>query len=152
MKEKLQRFMAGRYGSDQLNGFLLGAAVVCLLLSVPFRSAFLNTASMLLLILCYVRMLSRNIRKRYDENMKFMQYANKVSGFFKRQKSYMQQRKTHHIYKCPTCKQKIRVPKGKGKSVSHVRHVRQNLLRKVRGETDFNGKARAFISFGYRCA
>lgn len=115
MKEWLQRFMMGRYGVDQLNRFLLGLTVVSMIFSMLLRSNLLNTFAVLLLVFCYIRMLSRNIRKRYDENMKYMQYRNKVVGFFMRQKSYMQQRKTHHIYKCPTCRQKIRVPKGKGK-------------------------------------
>lgn len=115
MKEWLQRFMIGRYGVDQFNRFLLGVTIGTMVLSMLFRSSVLNTLSILLLVYCYVRMLSKNIRKRYDENMKYLEYRGKVVGFFKRQKSYMQQRKTHHIYKCPTCGQKIRVPKGKGR-------------------------------------
>lgn len=115
MKEWLQRFMLGRYGVDQLNRFLLGVTLVSMVLSMFFRSTILNTVAILLLVVCYVRILSRNIRKRYEENMKYLEYRNKVVAFVKRQKSYMQQRKTHHIYKCPTCGQKIRVPKGKGK-------------------------------------
>lgn len=116
LKEKFRQFMTGRYGTDQLNRFLLAATLVLLVLSMFFRRNFLlNFLVMALLVICYVRMLSRNYRKRYDENVKYMTYRDKFLSFFRREKSYMEQRKTHHIYKCPTCKQKIRVPKGKGK-------------------------------------
>ena len=34
MKEKLYRFMQGRYGNDQLNRFLMILVIVCLVLSM----------------------------------------------------------------------------------------------------------------------
>ena len=116
MKEKLQRFMTGRYGVDALNKFLLGASVVLLVLSMfTRRGNALYSFALLLLLICYVRMFSRNIQARYNENIKFYNMKNKFFGFFKKQRSYMEQRKNYHIYKWPTCKQKIRIPKGKGK-------------------------------------
>lgn len=116
MKEKLQRFMMGRYGVDSLNKFLLGCSVALLVLSMfTRRGNMLYSFALLLLLICYVRMFSRNIQARYNENIKFYNMKNKFFGFFKNQKSYMEQRKEYHIYKCPTCKQKIRVPRGKGK-------------------------------------
>ena len=74
-----------------------------------------STLAMVLLILGYFRMFSRNVQKRYQENCTYYRYANKIRDFFKKQKSYLQQSKTHHIYKCPKCKQKIRIPRGKGR-------------------------------------
>lgn len=116
MKEKLQRFMMGRYGTDALNKFLLGCSVVLLIFSMfTRRGNMLYSLALLLLLISYVRMFSRNIPARYNENIKFYNMKNQFFGFFKKQKSYMEQRKTYHIYKCPTCKQKIRIPKGKGK-------------------------------------
>lgn len=116
MKEKFQRFMMGRYGTDSLNRFLLGSSVVLLVISMFMRRGnMLYSFALLLILICYVRMFSRNLQARYNENVKFYNMKNRVLGFWNKQKSYMAQRKTHHIYKCPTCRQKIRVPKGKGK-------------------------------------
>ena len=119
MKEKLIRFMQGRYGIDQLSKFLLitGLAVVLL-------SAFLGEieVSMLLyifgwgvVIYCYFRIFSRNVQKRYAENQAYLMKTYKIRNWFQNQKNIWQQRKVYHIYTCPSCKQKIRIPKGKGK-------------------------------------
>lgn len=107
--------MIGRYGVDSLSKFMLGTAVVLLVFAMGFRNNFLNTLACLLVLLCYLRMFSRNYQKRAEENQKFLELKGKAATFLKREKEYFEQRKTHHIYKCPSCKQKIRVPKGKGK-------------------------------------
>lgn len=116
MKEKLRRFMTGRYGVDSLTRFMMGVTIVCLIAGVFVEKRFLIDAlAMTMIILSYVRMFSKNYQRRYQENMIYLRYKNKLVGVVNREKSYMEQRKTHHIYKCPTCKQKIRIPKGKGK-------------------------------------
>lgn len=115
LKEKMQRFMYGRYGVDGLGRFLSWGAVILLLLSMFIDLPFLYPLSLAALVWCYFRMFSRNVQKRYQENCVYYRYVNKVKDFFKRKKSHIEQRKTHHIYACPQCKQKIRIPKGKGK-------------------------------------
>ena len=115
LRERLQRFMYGRYGVDGLGQFMIWTSVVCMLLSWFVVRPFFNTMALVLLVLSYFRIFSRNIQKRYQENCTYYRYVNKVKDFFKKQKSYSVQRKTHHIYKCPQCKQKIRIPKGKGR-------------------------------------
>ncbi|MBR6642666.1 MAG: hypothetical protein IKL28_03280 [Lachnospiraceae bacterium] len=115
LKERLMRFMYGRYGVDGLGRFLLWVAIACMLLSWFVPGPVFYVLALLLLVWGYFRMFSRNIQKRYQENCVYYRYVNKVKDFFKKQNSYRQQRKTHHIYKCPQCKQKIRVPKRKGR-------------------------------------
>ena len=110
MKERMQRFMAGRYGNDQLNQFIFIVAIISMVLEIITRQSLFYT-----LILAYVRVFSRNINKRYEENMKFLQKKDAILNKFRRQKYYAAQRRNFHIYTCPQCKQKIRIPKGKGK-------------------------------------
>lgn len=115
MKERMQRFMAGRYGNDQLNQFVFIVAIISMVLEIITRQSLFYTLTLVLLILAYVRVFSRNINKRYEENMKFLQKKDAILNKFRKQKYYAAQRRNFHIYTCPQCKQKIRIPKGKGK-------------------------------------
>ena len=115
MKERMQRFMAGRYGNDQLNQFIFIVAIISMVLEIITRQSLFYTQTLVLLILAYVRVFSRNINKRYEENMKFLQKKDAILNKFRKQKYYAAQRRNFHIYTCPQCKQKIRIPKGKGK-------------------------------------
>lgn len=117
MKERLQRFMVGRYGADDFSKFQLITMLVLMIFNVFIGSLLIDALGMVLIGYYFYRAFSRNVQKRYQENMIYLQYKNKVMRFFKGQKNLMNQRKTHHIYSCPGCKQKIRIPKGKGKIV-----------------------------------
>lgn len=117
MKEKFIRFMQGRYGADQLGRFLLGAAIVFLVLSLFMRGSIWYTLALVLMIYSYFRMFSRNIPKRYAENQKYLALTARFRNGYQKKKRELQQLKTHHIYKCPGCGQKIRIPRGKGKIV-----------------------------------
>lgn len=111
--------MAGRYGNDKLNQFMMAVFLGCAVLNLFVRNAYvstvLNSWECLLILLVYIRMFSRNISKRYAENQKYLALENRLRRFFGQKRYLMQQRKEYHIYKCPGCKQKIRIPRGKGK-------------------------------------
>lgn len=115
MKEKFMRFMYGRYGVDTLGKYSLGAGLATMVLSIVFDSYTLSLLSWFFIILTYFRMFSRNLYKRSSENQTFLNKTYKLRTWFGNQKNMMAQRKTHHIYRCPGCKQKIRVPRGKGR-------------------------------------
>lgn len=119
MKEKFIRFMQGRYGVDDLAKFTMGAAFVCVLLSIfagrSNMGALLDTLGLAAIIYTYFRIFSRDIQKRYGENQRFLAKTAKLRLRFQKEKSLMAERRTNHIYTCPGCGQKIRIPKGKGK-------------------------------------
>ena len=71
-KDKMVRFLQGRYGVDQFSKFLVGAAVVCILLSGLFRSRIFHLLGWACLVYIYIRMLSRNFERRYAENQKYL--------------------------------------------------------------------------------
>ena len=115
MKDKLNQFMAGRYGTDALSKYMLGAAVAIMLLNLLLRIPLLNTLVVVIFVLIYVRMFSRDIQKRYAENQKFLALKSRFLGNVDKKKQNVEQMKTYHIYRCPNCSQKIRIPRGKGK-------------------------------------
>lgn len=124
MKEKFYQFMQGRYGADDLSKFMLGSAVAVMVLNLFLRAGLLNTLVLAVFAAVYFRMFSKNIQARYQENLKYLELKNRVlrpfkskggfSGMVDQAKKTAQDRKENHIYTCPSCGQKIRIPRGKG--------------------------------------
>ena len=120
LRDRLNQFMRGRYGMDDFSRFTLIAALVFLVLAVFTTrlgaiGGIFDTLGILVLIYTYFRILSKDLSARYEENKKYLNIANDVRKRFSLEKDIMKQRKEYHIYTCPGCKQKIRVPRGKGK-------------------------------------
>ena len=111
MREKIYRFMQGRYGVDQLYRFIFFLAIVLMLINNFLKNPMLNLVIYALLILDIFRMLSKNHSARYAENQKYLQLTARFRYRLDQQKKLWQERKYHHIYTCPKCKQKIRIPK-----------------------------------------
>lgn len=115
MREKFARFMAGRYGMDSLGRFTMALTLIFIVLNYFTRNRLVPLLAWAGIILTYYRMFSRNTYKRSAENQRYLHHTAKLRHWFYTQKNLFAQRKTHHIYKCPSCKQKIRIPKGKGR-------------------------------------
>lgn len=120
IRNALARFMYGRNGSDQLGLFTLIVYLAVWLLQVVTDWAVLMLVEYILLFLILYRMLSRNLPRRREENAKFLQRIRPLEKKFRTLRTRMQD-KDHRYFKCPNCRQQMRVPKGKGRITVHCR-------------------------------
>ena len=120
MKEKIMRFLWGRYGIDTL-GYGIIILSMALSLASSLTKEVSGVVSYILWALSYAllgwavfRMLSRNISARRLENDKFTRVWKPVKKWFKLQYNRIKDVKTHRYFSCPNCKNNLRVPKGRG--------------------------------------
>jgi len=102
MGDALRRFMYGRYGADQL-----GTALMVLGLVLCFLGAFLwdllSVFAWAVLIYYSFRVFSKNIPRRRQENAWFLRVTAPLRD------------RQHRYFRCPGCRQSVRVPRGKGR-------------------------------------
>ena len=115
MKQWLRQFMAGRYGVDQLSMAMAICSMVLMLVSRVFRLRLLYWIAAAMLAAMVFRSYSRNTAKRYQENQWFIGYFKQLRRWAAGLQNQWQERKAYRFFKCPSCGQKLRVPKGKGK-------------------------------------
>lgn len=120
LREKLARFFWGRYGADKLGYAILILSMVLSLASSLSASESM-TVSMLLYIVSYglliwmlFRMLSKNVQARARENTKFLGIWKSIRKWFSLQYNRLRDIRTHRYFACPSCKNNLRVPKGRG--------------------------------------
>ncbi len=122
IKQALGRFMMGRYGTDKLNMWILGAGLALCLISVfiqfPPVNWALTVCSYGLMIWALFRTFSRNTYKRYRENRRFLMFLDRIKD------------REHRYFDCPKCRQPVRVPRGKGKIMITCPKCKEKFQRK----------------------
>jgi hypothetical protein len=123
------KFLQNTYGFDLLSIFLL---IISSILNLWYVTKFLGY---LLLIYAIYRAFSKNFYRRRQEYNIFYTYINKflnrfgkslpynlpilnlsnLNLLFNKIKNWYNQKKYFKITICPNCKQKLRLPRGKGK-------------------------------------
>lgn len=124
MKYKLRAFFSGRNGIDDLGKVLLWVSLIVMLLSTLFGITFLYGVALALLCYVYIRAFSRNVEKCRAQNEAYLSWRNL-------RKLRFRQRKTHKFYRCPQCRQQLRVPKGKGRICIKCRSCGAHFERKT---------------------
>lgn len=113
----LRRFMMGRYGGDQLSMALIILSVLLSLIAQLIRIPLLGLIGYIPIFIAIYRILSRDISRRSMENYKFAMFMSPVYSWFRKTWYHIVDSRTHRYFKCPNCKAKLRVPKGKGKII-----------------------------------
>ena len=102
--QAMRQFMTGRYGgADQLNMTVLVICLILILAGSIFKLPWLTLLAYIPTGWTLYRCFSKNPYKRYEENRCFLQFWDRLKD------------RQHRYYKCPKCRQQVRVPRGKGK-------------------------------------
>jgi DNA-directed RNA polymerase subunit RPC12/RpoP len=115
MREKIERFMSERNGVDDLVVVQSWSVLVFVLVGFFSRQKFISLLGLIMMGYMFFRVFSKNTAKRYDENQKYLNFRYNRTVEWNRFKKRTAQRKDYRFYKCPTCRQEVRVPKGHGK-------------------------------------
>ncbi len=113
-RERVARFMAGRYGTDELNRFFLYLCIALIIVNLFVEIWVISIIESALFVYLIFRTMSRNIYKRQAENRIYLKIAGKIKAPFIMLKNKWRDRKTHVYKKCPGCNSTLRLPRQKG--------------------------------------
>ncbi len=111
---RLARFLSGRYGIDTLFYLIFGVAAALSFLNCFLRNIYIQAAVYVLVVLAFLRVMSRNIAARQKENRPFANLSQKLKQ--KRETARARRSDYAHVYrKCPRCGAVLRLPRRVGK-------------------------------------
>lgn len=114
LKNLMRNWMTGRHGLDNLGTMTLFTGLILSLAGMFTGIGIFSFLGLALYIITIFRMFSRNEEARRRENQKYVtvtgEWMTKIQQFFRRMKN----RKNYKYFKCPQCKQLLRLKRGCG--------------------------------------
>lgn len=115
---KIQRFMYGRYGFDDLYKFLIKIYFIIFIINIFLKNYIIDYVELFLVVIIIFRSLSKNINRRSKENALFLKIKNKILNIFKKKNKYKNDK--DHIYKkCHHCKTILKLPLPRKRGIKH---------------------------------
>lgn len=121
LRADMNMVMSKRCGLDELNNFIMLVGFVFILVSLFTQKGIFTIIGALLVVLCYLRIFSKKVDKRKKENDFYMRYMGNAVLFVRFIKLILKMKiksirdKEYVYFVCKTCRQIIRIPKGKNK-------------------------------------
>ncbi len=112
---RFRALLAGRNGIDQLN-----IALLVLALALNFAGRFtglliFRLLASITLVYTVFRAASRNLAQRRAENYRFIRFPDYWRQLQRDRRDRKLQLREYRFFTCPDCRNKLRVPRGKGK-------------------------------------
>ncbi len=113
-REGLHKLMVGRRGADELSLALLITGLALSVLTSITRIGVFYLIGLVAYGFSIYRMFSRQIEKRYKENVKFLTFWHGWRSSFKQFINRVKNMRQYKYFKCPECKSRLRLPRKVG--------------------------------------
>ncbi|MCR5702197.1 MAG: hypothetical protein K6G76_08650 [Lachnospiraceae bacterium] len=120
-REDMRYAMERRCGQDELNNFIMLIGFVFVMIALFSHKWVFVLLGFAFVLVCYLRVFSKNLDARRKENDLYMRYMGKTVEFSNYVKLVVKmyirslKDKEYMYFVCSNCKQVIRLPKGKNK-------------------------------------
>lgn len=114
-QRKLMEWLQGRQGPDDLAVFSMNLAIVVVVVNLFARVSWLGWVALVLIAYSMFRIQSKNLGARARENEAFLKALGPARPWVQNPRAAWAELRAYKHVKCASCKQRVRVPRGKGK-------------------------------------
>ena len=115
MRYRLRQFLDKCYGFDLLGYLLLAACVLLTMLARLSHVVFPSLIASIALVWAVSRAFSHNIHKRWAENQQLLKRLPNLRQSLTDGMARHRQRRDYKFFRCPGCRNRLRLPRGKGR-------------------------------------
>ena len=114
-QRKMMEWLQGRQGPDDLAVFSMNLAIVVVVVNLFARVSWLGWVALVLIAYSMFRIQSKNLGSRARENEAFLKALGPARPWVQNPRAAWAELRAYKHVRFTSCKQRVRVPRGKGK-------------------------------------